>query len=235
MQPRRREDSKKPRRSWYFDRTTWQNAVTLEVSISARIGAGTRPSGRLTANAVVVGVDVGSTTVKAVVVDPRHAATSSGPTTSATRRGRRRRRWSCSSPSATRSPTSRASTSASSSPGRAPGRCASRSARSSSRRSTPSRWRSTTCTPTSARSIELGGQDAKIIMLPGERADRRQAGHRLDERQVRVGHRRDDRQVHDQGGHGPGRGAAACRGTRRSCTTSPPSAASSPRPTSSTW
>ena len=48
--------------------------------------------------------------------------------------------------------------------GRRPAR-ASRSARSSSRRSTRSRWRSRRCTPTSARVIELGGQDAKIIIF----------------------------------------------------------------------
>ncbi len=58
--------------------------------------------------------------------------------------------------------------------------------------------------------IELGGQDAKIIIYQENAADRRQARDRVDERQVRVGHRRHDRQVHDQGRHGPGRRDAGC-------------------------
>ena len=35
--------------------------------------------------------------------------------------------------------------------------------------------------------------------LQGEQANRRQVGHRIDERQVRVGYGRHHRQVHDQG------------------------------------
>jgi hypothetical protein len=47
--------------------------------------------------------------------------------------------------------------------------------------------------------IELGGQDAKIIMFRKNEKTGDKAGHDVDERQVRVRHRRDHRQVHDQG------------------------------------
>ena len=70
--------------------------------------------------------------------------------------------------------------------------------------------------------------------LQGDR-DRRQAGRRVDERQVRVGHRRDHRQVPDQGRHAARGGHARCSGIRRACITWPPSAASSPKRTSSIW
>ena len=94
----------------------------------------------------------------------------------------------------------RTSRSASSSPARAAAPLgAARSARSSCRRSTRSRWRSRRCTPTSARSCELGGQDAKIIIFKKNEETGRQDRHHLDERQVRVGHRRHHRQVRHQG------------------------------------
>ena len=84
--------------------------------------------------------------------------------------------------------------------------------------------------------IELGGQDAKIIMFKEDEKTGDKTAIAVDERQVRVGHRRHHRQVHSS--------RSACRreevvrdraSTTRSCTTSPPSAACSPRPTSSTW
>ena len=59
--------------------------------------------------------------------------------------------------------------------------------------------------PDAGSVVELGGQDAKIIMFT-EDASGDEARVRVDERQVRVGHRRDDRQVPDQ--------SRACRGRK---------------------
>ena len=88
---------------------------------------------RYSGESIVLGIDVGSTTVKAVVVDPateeilwseyqRHETRQAEKTLEMLAR------------SATPFPTFRRTTSASSSPARAPARCASRSARSSCRR-----------------------------------------------------------------------------------------------------
>ena len=83
-----------------------------------------------------------------------------------------------------------------------------------------------------ARSIELGGQDAKIIIFKEDPETGTQEEDPVDERQVRRrhrrGHRQDQRQADDP------RRRALRHGLRRasSCTRWPASAASSPRPTS---
>ena len=56
--------------------------------------------------------------------------------------------------------------------------------------------------------IELGGQDAKIIMFKKNEETGDKTAHHVDERQVRVGHRRHHRQVRAQG-------RPAARGGRR--------------------
>ncbi len=66
------------------------------------------------------------------------------------------------------------------------------------------------------------------------REDRREDRRRLDERQVRVRHGRHHRQVLPQGERAAGARDDRSTSTTRSSTTSPPSAASSPRRTSST-
>ena len=82
---------------------------------------------------------------------------------------------------------------------------------------------------------ELGGQDAKIIIFKKNEETGQQDRHHLDERQVRLGHRRHHRQVRHEGRPAE-RGGRQDRVRRlASCITSPPSAACSPRPTSSTW
>ena len=47
--------------------------------------------------------------------------------------------------------------------------------------------------------IELGGQDAKIIMFKKDEKTGDKTADRVDERQVRLGHRRHHRQVLPQG------------------------------------
>ena len=92
-----------------------------------------------------------------------------------------------------------------------------------------------TCTPTSARVFELGGQDAKIIIFKKneETGDKTAitsmndkcasgTGATIDKCVIKVGLPNEE-VVQDRAS------------TTRSCTTSPPSAACSPRPTSSTW
>ncbi len=54
--------------------------------------------------------------------------------------------------------------------------------------------------------IELGGQDAKIIIFKANEETGDKQSQTVDERQVRQRHRRDHRQVHDQGGHASRRG-----------------------------
>ena len=169
-----------------------------------------RPRARLTGDAIVVGIDVGSTTVKAVVVDPvtkeilwsdyqRHETRQAEKVARAARRA-----------SAASSTTSRARTIRTFITGSGSGPL---------REPIGARFVQEVNAVTMAVDhlhpdvravIELGGQDAKIILYQENAADRRQARDRVDERQVRVGHRRDDRQVHDQGRHGsrPTRAAA---------------------------
>ena len=59
--------------------------------------------------------------------------------------------------------------------------------------------------------IELGGQDAKIIIFKKNEETGDKTAHHVDERQVRVGHRRDDRQVHAQGRHAAARRSPSSR------------------------
>ena len=111
-----------------------------------------------------IGLDVGSTTVKAVVVDPvtdeilwqdyqRHDTKQPEKALEFLKRIE------------TDLPHRRRTTSASSSPARAAAASRRSSAPSSCRRSTRSRWRSRSSTPRSDSVVELGGQDAKIIIF----------------------------------------------------------------------
>ena len=149
--------------------------------------------------AVAIGIDVGSTTVKAVVVDPvtkeilwsdyqRHQTKQPEKVLELLER------IAAAFPNLRQRPDPHLHHRL----GRRP--LGPHSGRSSSRRSTRSRWRSR---PAPRRRLghrarRPGREDHH---LQGGRGDRRQDRHRLDERQVRVGHRRHHRQVHDQGRH----------------------------------
>ena len=193
------------------------------------------PRARLTGEPIVVGIDVGSTTVKAVVVDPADAGNPLVATTSATRRGRPRTCWSCWSRIGDEFDDipARARPRVHHRLGRRPAVRAARRA-SSCRRSTPSRWRSR---PAPRR------RQRRRARRPG-RED-----HHLQARTRRPASKRAIASMNDKCASGTGatidkcmikvgmppRRSASCSGIRRSCTTSRPSAASSPRPTSSTW
>ena len=163
-----------------------------------------RPRDRLSGDTIVVGIDVGSTTVKAVVVDPatqeilwsdyqRHETRQAEKTLELLVaiggefediRARHIRMFITGSgfgPAA---------------------RAARRALRPGGQRRHDGGRPSAPGRPLGHRARRPGRQDHPVS---GERKDRRQARHRVDERQVRVGHWRDDRQVHDQGGHGSGR------------------------------
>ncbi len=86
-------------------------------------------------------------------------------------------------------------------PHRAPARrrSARRPAASSCRRSTRSRSRSSTCTPTSASSSSSAGRTRRSSCSRRTRRPGEKTADRVHERQVRVRHRRHDRQVLPQG------------------------------------
>ena len=83
--------------------------------------------------------------------------------------------------------------------------------------------------------VELGGQDAKIIIFKENKETGDKQSTCLDERQVCVGHRRHHRQMHDQGGYARRPEFRCYSSITANCTTWPPSAVSLPRPISSTW
>ena len=146
-----------------------------------------------------VGLDVGSTTVKAVVVDPvtdeilwkrlpapRDQAAGEVPRVP--------------DPDRDRLPACRRTASASSSPAPAAAASPPGSARSSCRRSTPSRWRWRSCTPRPARSSSSAARTPRSSSSrrPG---DRQEEEDPVDERQVRRRHRRRHRQDQRQAAH----------------------------------
>ena len=141
-------------------------------------------------------------------------------------------------PGADRAPRSRTSRTTRSAPS-SPARAARRSARTSASKFVQEVNAVTlaveTLHPDVGSVLRAGRPGREDHHLQEERGDRRQDRHHLDERQVRVGHRRHDRQVRASRSACPTRRSSRSASTTRSCTTWRPSAACSPRPTSSTW
>ncbi len=171
-----------------------------------------RPRARLKGDTIILGIDVGSTTVKAVVIDP----------------DTKQILWSDYQRHETRQAEKvlellvaiggefddipreniRAFITGS---GCGPAPRADRR-RASSRKSTPSRWRWITCIPTSAAVIELGGQDAKIIIYQENQqtGDKRAIASMNDKCASGTGATIDKCMI--KAGHGPGRRVPAAVG-----------------------
>ena len=204
---------------------------SIEAARAGRTPRPARPPARAD-SAFMIGLDVGSTTVKAVVVDaatdeilwsglpaPRHQAAREGARVPAAR-------------SRPRPASTPENTSASSSPARAA---------AGWRRSSGAKFVQEVNAvslaveklyPEAGSVIELGGQDAKIIVFKADAETGQEEEDPVDERQVRRRHRRGHRQDQRQAAH-PGRPALpAWATTGSSCIRWPASAASSPRPTS---
>ena len=181
----------------------------------------------------LIGMDVGSTTVKAVVIDAatdadslvrlpaaRHQAAGEGPgVLQAVRdRNRRLRRVDDSPHVHHRLGRQR--------PDQVPGRA------SSCRKSTPSRWPWRSCIPKCGsrhRTGRAGRQDHHLQDGPG---DRPQEEDPVDERQVRRRYRRRHRQDQRQAAHSRASSFARWATRASSCIPWPASAACSPRPIS---
>ena len=149
--------------------------------------------------AVAIGIDVGSTTVKAVVVDP---ITKEILWSDYQRHQTKQPENVLAVPRAHRAPRSRTSRTEKvrifiTGSGAAP--LAPHSARKFVQEVNAVTLAVETLHPDVGSVIELGGQDAKIIIFKKNEETGDKTAHHLDERQVRVGHRRHDRQVRPQG------------------------------------